>query len=704
VIPFAVVFCVLIWGVAPSVTIGDSGELIGAAMSVGVAHPPGYPWFMVFTKMAMSLLPFGSLAFRAAVGSAALAALAVSLLMVLTRDMMRSLGPWRDAEGAVSGRLVVLAVWLVWLGSPLVMQAVTQAEVYSFHLVLVSAMGILVCRWEQSSVRTLPLLVVGVLGISLAHHHLALLLVPFVAVWWTWRMGKGWTAWWMGGTVAGMGMAGAGLLIALCAVAAPSISWGAPGTWQEVVAHLTRQQYGALASHHGSLQHIWAQASAYLDMLTAQWSWMWWGVVGIGFAVIPRAAVWWGGGLWVAHTVGLMILLRYSMTPESLSIVETFWLPSLALVGLVAAAGVTVFWRWLKSKLPATALLAIALGVLGVVGVVGGRRSWSDRWDLLGYELGMNLLMTAEESGSLLLSGDNQLFSVVYLQEGEHWAPLVSIYEGAGKLRPALPEGALFEMAGRGPLHVGVWSRWATLLDASGRRLIPDGICYRTSGRSPFRGETDWRWRRLRLRDAFSSRGRGVASRMVEVQYWYFLGERAALEEGPSRRERTRRWLERARAVGWDLERLHYNVGRFYEKMNWIDDARLAYISATRVNPEYSLPYNNLGVQAFKGGAVDEAVRLFREALAADPANVEAMNNLGSAYAERNQPGDRERAITVWRLALRKIPSHPLVIENLQKIGAQRKEEPGITTPAASRPPQETRRPHPPQPWRELPH
>src|SRR5262245_1460464 len=43
----------------PSVPPGDSGELISAASVLGVAHPPGYPLYMLVGHLAR-LLPGGS--------------------------------------------------------------------------------------------------------------------------------------------------------------------------------------------------------------------------------------------------------------------------------------------------------------------------------------------------------------------------------------------------------------------------------------------------------------------------------------------------------------------------------------------------------------------------------------------------------------------------------------------------------------------
>jgi len=35
------------WTLAPTVTLVDSGELIVAARSLGVAHPPGFPLYVL---------------------------------------------------------------------------------------------------------------------------------------------------------------------------------------------------------------------------------------------------------------------------------------------------------------------------------------------------------------------------------------------------------------------------------------------------------------------------------------------------------------------------------------------------------------------------------------------------------------------------------------------------------------------------------
>src|SRR5215510_1201307 len=68
---------------APTVTLVDSGELIVAAKSLGVAHPPGFPLYVVLAHLA-TLIPIGSIAFRVNLASAVFAALGAVMITWVT--------------------------------------------------------------------------------------------------------------------------------------------------------------------------------------------------------------------------------------------------------------------------------------------------------------------------------------------------------------------------------------------------------------------------------------------------------------------------------------------------------------------------------------------------------------------------------------------------------------------------------------------
>src|ERR1051326_5654380 len=60
---FLAALLVYIWTLAPTVTLVDSGELIVAAHGLGVAHPPGFPLWLILAHL-FSLIPIASIVFR----------------------------------------------------------------------------------------------------------------------------------------------------------------------------------------------------------------------------------------------------------------------------------------------------------------------------------------------------------------------------------------------------------------------------------------------------------------------------------------------------------------------------------------------------------------------------------------------------------------------------------------------------------------
>ncbi len=75
---FLVALFLYSWTLAPAVTSTDSGELIVVADGLGVAHPPGFPLWVILAHLA-SLVPFGNVAVRINFASAFFAALASAM-------------------------------------------------------------------------------------------------------------------------------------------------------------------------------------------------------------------------------------------------------------------------------------------------------------------------------------------------------------------------------------------------------------------------------------------------------------------------------------------------------------------------------------------------------------------------------------------------------------------------------------------------
>ena len=66
---FAVVETIYFLTLAPEVTLEDSGELLTGSFWAGIPHPPGYPFWAIYSWLWTELVPFGNVAWRVEVGT-----------------------------------------------------------------------------------------------------------------------------------------------------------------------------------------------------------------------------------------------------------------------------------------------------------------------------------------------------------------------------------------------------------------------------------------------------------------------------------------------------------------------------------------------------------------------------------------------------------------------------------------------------------
>jgi Protein O-mannosyl-transferase TMEM260-like len=156
----------------PGIAFGDWGEMQTVPHVLGVAHPTGYPTYIVLGWFAQ-LVPVGSVAFRmnflsAILVATALATVAAIALRLGVRPVL-----------AIAGALSLGAVGTVWA-------AATVAEVNPLHLLLCAQLIHRALVWEERR-RTADLALGGLLiGLALGNHLLTLFVAPFVVLYVLW--------------------------------------------------------------------------------------------------------------------------------------------------------------------------------------------------------------------------------------------------------------------------------------------------------------------------------------------------------------------------------------------------------------------------------------------------------------------------------------------------------------------------------------
>lgn len=334
--------CALSLCASADVSALDAGELGGAAISLGVAHPSGFPLDMLLLHVA-TLVPVGPLAFRQNLCVSLLTALAVSCIAYTCLRLARR-GGFRSGAASVAAVSVSAAALL---GSRTLLDAALNVEVYASSLLCVALAGVLVDSPSAQVRRAIwPLA-----GLALGAHI---------------------TAPWLIAPLAGVAAARRGRVLALALITAGSCAavlcyvplaslrdtafdWGDPETFARWFRHVSaariREAYEAVLVTHDNLPRL-----RLLEQLTEQPYWLplaLMGAIGLGRQDRKRALL-----------LGLLLALdlAYASWINPMGIAQRqVGHASVAVLALFAGCGSALLVESLPPQLRAAGQLAVAM-------------------------------------------------------------------------------------------------------------------------------------------------------------------------------------------------------------------------------------------------------------------------------------------------------------------------------------------------------
>lgn len=355
---------------------GDGGELITAAVTLGVPHPPGYPTYVLLGKL-ISFLPIEPVAYRfhlfSALCTAGAAGLITATVLKLSSESAKSSSP-----------LLASVPGLLFAFSPLVWQQAVVAEVYSLNLLMVAAF-LWALLGEQNS-----LFIGYLLGLSFTTHLTSLFLIPLALLY---TPGKAWGKLAIGASVG----AAPFLLLPLLARQGSPVVWGDPttlaGWWWLVSGKIYQPNQFALP-----LTEFWLRLRSWLPEFALQLGILGWVALG-----------WYGRSSlrqkkWLALMGTAVFYLIYAFfynTQDAIVLTLPAWLIfSFCLIPLLPKAN-----RW-AVILPG---IAILLHLSSQVGVnIHNVRAQAN-----------NILESVPFGAIVLTSGDPDIFSLWYFHHVE---------------------------------------------------------------------------------------------------------------------------------------------------------------------------------------------------------------------------------------------------------------------------------------------
>ncbi len=242
----AVALIVYLLTLAPGLTWAnngaDGGDLITAAAIGGVAHPSGYPTYLLLARLFLAV-PAGALAWRANLLSALCAALAAALVTRLVSQVSAAPRRFALAGGCIAG--------LAFAVSPVLWSQAVIAEVYTLHVLF---MGLILFSLplgrpaQASQARPWQDYLAGaVFGLALGNHLTTILILPP----WLLFSARAGGRWQPHSLLRRLGALAAGLLVyidlPLSASRHPAVNWGLPVNWAGFWWVVSGAPYRALA-------------------------------------------------------------------------------------------------------------------------------------------------------------------------------------------------------------------------------------------------------------------------------------------------------------------------------------------------------------------------------------------------------------------------------------------------------------------------
>ena len=150
---------------ARDIVVGDTPELMTAAVTLGVAHAPGYPLFTMLGHL-FSLIPFGSIPFRVNLLSVVCDSLTIGVVYLIAIRLVQS-------------RIAAAITALVLAVNPLFWEWSLAAEVFPPNNLLAATLILLLVMWHERPERTSVLIAAFfVAGLALTNHQTIVLLAP----------------------------------------------------------------------------------------------------------------------------------------------------------------------------------------------------------------------------------------------------------------------------------------------------------------------------------------------------------------------------------------------------------------------------------------------------------------------------------------------------------------------------------------------
>lgn len=699
---FIVPMAVYLRTICPTVTAGDGGELLSAAVLLGIAHPPGYPLWTLLGYM-FSFLPAGELAFRVNMVSAFFAASTVLIVYLILR--LAGLKNYFIAAGAA---LIFAFSRTLWS------QAVISKGLYALNAFFVASTLYLLLLWRRDLSKKWLFLMSFVYGLSLANHNTMALLGPVYLVC---ALYIGWKCGWLttlkpSDYIKIFLFFAAGISVYFYmlfrAQAKPAMNWGNPENLGALIDHITRRQYGKLGGVPRSPVVLFQDIGVYLGFFWREFTPWLVVLVPVGlWRVFRRDKNLFGITLtmFLVLTFVFCFVLSFKTDELNREINSVFFTPSYLIAALwIAEALAWVAGLWKILFFPASVLFIVPLFLNYFT------NDWSRNY--LGRDYGRNILSSVEKNAVLFTGAyDNESFIPLYLSKVEKYRSDISMWSDAGYIMGDIygPDFPKFGQIDKDKILTDIQMKIVKkaekpvyfvlgghLVNLPGVESEHAGILFRVKNPANKPISNEEIWKQYRFRGLDENISMDFLTRDISTHYHFFMAEKNMLE---GNREKALEECSKAVRTGASTQWLGNELGKFYARWNMVDEAfALAsklessglpssklrfhlglyyygkkdleksieqYLMAVKSDPDDYWAWSNMSIAYMDIRMFNEALSAAQNAVKANPEFADAWAVMGNVYFNLR---DFDSAVRSWTRAVALDPNQTSALSNLQAV------------------------------------
>lgn len=429
ILSFMIPFGIFMLTLAPSVTFFDSGEFLTATASLGSAHSPGYPLFIMYAKL-FTWIPLGNIAFRINVATAFSSSLACLAVYLLTIELLKNEQLLDNKQlSRFSVKISGLAAALAFAVSPRLWLQSNHDKPYPLLAFISAVIFLILLSWRDhyrnGDERPGYVYVCTFLaGLTMGLHQSIVLLLPtwlLLIIMVDWRMLTRIKELVLATAFALFGFA-VNLYLPLRALRKPLLNWGDAKNMDQFLWHFLRKGYPSEA-HPRDFSLLWAQIKAF--NVPHEFTWI--GAILLIFALYclwqrQREIV-------VAYLVGVAVFLlviagHFNALPEYIFLTEEFFTPLYLLSAVLIGYGLFSVLKYAvrNAEIPRhydtkVFVLVIIMMLSLPVSLCAVNYYENDQHDnYIAFDYASNSLRSLSQNAVMYTWGDSGAFPLWYLQ------------------------------------------------------------------------------------------------------------------------------------------------------------------------------------------------------------------------------------------------------------------------------------------------